>query len=457
MKTPKAMIAGAILASAVAAALPGCGVIQQAPMLPADAFVANRSNSASRSNSGDPLDHSGPLVYDAEHRPVKAPSPEQISISRTVREEVVPATQVATPADAASAPTEPSVLPTKPLPGDTTGQWQWVGCVLAVVNDEPIYADKVVERLDRPLRAEAKSGDETHFRAVAEDLIIKQVREFINNDVEFAAAQRGLEKGDDQIAKMVTAEWRKEQIRKAGGSEALARQRSKEEGFDFDESAREQYRTNLTRLYYQRKIYPLIQVSAQNMRDYYQANIRRYQTASAAKFRVSFIGAQATGGIEAAFDKAKKQVFEPAKAGADFADLASRFNDDPGLMRSKGAIGDEKGWMEKDAYAVVEVEAAVWNLKPGEVTEPVRGKDKGQDGYFVAKLDDLRIGKTEPFESQKVQDDIRDTLRREQFAKLREKHTRDLYEKAVIRENPDMRDAAMQMVMQRYRVWVASR
>ena len=458
MKNPIAGVAGAILASAVAAGLGGCGVIQPAPMLPADAFVASRSTLAP--SSGGPVDHSGPLIYDAQHRPVKAEGPDRLSISKTVREGVrAPATQVATP-EVANSPAEsgPSVVPGKPAaPGDTTGQWQWVGSVLAVVNGEPIYAHKVIDTVDRALQAEARSGDEAHFRAVAEDLVGKQIRDFIENDLEYAAAQRALEKGDEQIAKAVTGEWRKEQVRKAGGSEALARERAKEDGQDFDDLVRQQYRTNLTRLYYQRKIFPLIQVSAQDMRDYYQANIRRYQTASAAKFRAIFIGSQATGGREAALEKARRQVYEPAKAGADFADLASRVNDDPGLMKSKGAVGDEKGWMEKGAYAAEKVEQAVWDLKPGEVSEPIDAKDRGQDGFFVAKLEELRVGKTEPFDSQKVQDDIRETLRREQFAKLRELHRRDLVQKAVIRENPNMRDAAMEMVMQRYRGWVASR
>ena len=126
-------------------------------------------------------------------------------------------------------------------------------------------------------------------------------------------------------------------------------------------------------------------------------------------------------------------------------------------MASKGAVGDDKGWMEKGAYASEKVEQAVWQLRPGQVTPPIDAPHHGQDGFYVAKLEDLQPGVSEPFESQKVQDTIHEMLRRQQFAKLREIHRRDLMQKAVIRENPDMRNAAMEMVMQRYRVWVASR
>ena len=46
-----------------------------------------------------------------------------------------------------------------------------------------------------------------------------------------------------------------DQVRKASGSEALARQRAAEEGEDFEELTKQQYRINMTRLYYQKKIF----------------------------------------------------------------------------------------------------------------------------------------------------------------------------------------------------------
>ncbi len=193
------------------------------------------------------------------------------------------------------------------------------------------------------------------------------------------------------------------------------------------------------------------------MREYYQANPRQFQKSAAAKFRVIWISSEATGTRQEALEKATK-AYERAKAGEDFTHLAGEvYNDDPGLKKSKGAVGDEKGWMEKGAYASEKVEQAVWQLKPGEVTPPIDARRFGQDGFYVAKLEELQRGLSEPFESQKVQDEIRETLRREQFAKLRKAHRRALVERAVIRETPNMRELAMEMVMQRYRVWSAPR
>ncbi len=227
MNLTAAGLAGMILAASYVG---GCSGIQPTPTLPADAFVTNRQ--VIGPGSGQPVDHSGPLVYDAQHRPRVGESSGVEHISETVRESVKsPTDQAGSGNESDFPPPAPNPVPSTPLPpvvthpsGVTSGQWQSIGTVLAVVNGEPIYSHKVVNTLDRALAAEARTGTEDHFRSVAEDLVIKQIREFIDNDLEYAAAQQSLEKSDEQVAKFVTAEWRKEQVRKAGGSEALARQ-----------------------------------------------------------------------------------------------------------------------------------------------------------------------------------------------------------------------------------------
>ena len=136
--------------------------------------------------------------------PVTPLPPDSPRISRTVREEVkLPTPEALSTAERTDFPSaDPAVVPTTaPAVGQTTGQWQWVGSVLAVVNGEPIYAHKVINTLDRPLAAEAKA-ERRAFPLVAEDLVAKQIREFIDNELEYAAAERSLEKNDEQVAKM---------------------------------------------------------------------------------------------------------------------------------------------------------------------------------------------------------------------------------------------------------------
>lgn len=446
----------------LAIAVCGCDMISPAPYLPADAFVSNKP--VVGPGVGQGVTTPGALVYDQQRKPPAPNDTPQPSISPTVRDVVrptdsnpgvisAPATQEATTLPATQEAATQPVATTQGAPGETTGRFQWVGGVVAVVNDEPIYADKVLNTLERSLAAEARSSDEQRFKSVAEDLITKQVREFIENDLEYAAAKTELDKKDMQIATFVTGEWRKEQIRKAGGSEAIARQRAADDGQDFDELCKQQLRISVTRLYYQNKIFPLIQVTGSDMRQYYQANIRQFQKSSAAKYRVIFISSEATGSANAALEKAKS-IYQRATGGESFETMAGQINDDPVLKGSHGRVGSNNGWMEKGEWVVEKVEAAVWSLKPGEVTAPIAARDGRVDGFWVARLEELRADDSKSFEDERVQDEIRELLRRQQFAKRREEHRRNLIEKAVIRENPRMVDVVMQMVMQRYHVWI---
>jgi hypothetical protein len=461
-------VAGMVLAGMLAAGQFGCSLpalTQPTPRLSADAFVRDRPD------AGQGVDRGGFVAVDGHRRPVRPVSEDPV-ISDTVREVVKspvpedigpapesnpPGTQPANTA-AITADAEATTQATQPAqrPGVAVGQFQWVGCVVARVDGEPIYADKVLTTLDHSLAAEARAGDERRFRAVAKDLVVKQITEFIDNELEYAAAKKALEKKDQNIAKLLTAEWRKEQIRKAGGSEAEAKKRAAAEGFDFEELARQQYRINMTRLYYQSKIFPLIQIRAEDMRQFYQVNIKKFQKPAAVKFRVLWVSADKAGGRNEALKKAD-DIYERASKGENFSELAYRLSDDPSLSRTKGVVGNETGWMKKGEFIVEKVEDAVWALHPGEVSHPIDAKNRGMDGFWIAKLDQIDPGSSEPFENPKVQSAIRSVLHSQQLNKLREAHQQMLQRQAVVLQTEGAVDVTMQMVMQRYPVWVASR
>ncbi|MDB5289456.1 MAG: ppic-type ppiase domain protein [Phycisphaerales bacterium] len=450
-------VASMVLAGAAMAGLGGCG-IQPAPILSPEAFVQNRP--VIGDGVGQPVDRPGALVYDAEHNRQHLAS-EGERVSRRVQESVKgPEAAVAPGANGSDFPPPEPVAPaTQPAQEALApGQYQLVGSVLAVVNGQPIYANKVVNTLDRALAAEARKGDAAHFKQVAADLIARQINEFMSAELEFADAQTSLDRKDEQIARMATNRERNELITAAGGSEAMARQRAADEGVDFDEMMQQKFRTNMVRLYYQKKVLPLIQISASDMRQYYQANLSQFQKPAKAQFRVIKINPTASGGHDKAANKIA-DLYKRVKEGEDFADLAGRVNDDPVLMKRKGAVGDDKGWMEKGAYAVEKVDEAVWQMHPGEISPPIDGRDpiSGQNNLYLVKVDALEGGVTEPFESERVQSAIKDTLWHTQFNKLHDKHRQRLLDSAVKTVDQNAVEIALQMVMQKYPQWVAAR
>ena len=112
---------------------------------------------------------------------------------RPVEEEGFQGANAAPPRDVRPAP-PPATRPRDPAAApDTTGGYQLVGTVLAEVSDAPIFADKVLKPIDKVLAAQAARLDEPAFRRVAAETIDKQIREYVNTELEFAMAVKRLD------------------------------------------------------------------------------------------------------------------------------------------------------------------------------------------------------------------------------------------------------------------------
>jgi peptidyl-prolyl cis-trans isomerase D len=86
------------------------------------------------------------------------------------------------------------------------------------------------------------------------------------------------------------------------------------------------------------------------------------------------------------------QVLERIRGGADFAELAAEFSDDPG----SAANGGDLGWVERGVM-VPEFEQAGFALEVGAVSEPV----KTDFGYHLIQVTDLRGGSDATFEEMR--------------------------------------------------------
>lgn len=435
--------------------LAGCGQPAARP-LPTEQFLPRRQ--VQGVDRAQAVDQPGQLLVDTVNPPTRDPdavddSPVGIppSVQDTVQapgQETLQEGPDARAADRDARPAEETDHAADAGPAEAAlpeGSYQLVGTVLATVNTNPIYADHVLKVLEKPLQAEArKQPDEAAFKAVAADLISKQIAEFINAELEFATAQRRLDERHQAEARALTVQWRLQQVTEAGGSEELARKKWAAEGYDFEERVEEQYRTIMRQLYYARKEAPKIQVRQRDLRDYYEANREKeFTTHSAARFRVIKVDFERTGGREAALRKAQ-EVLKRAKAGEDFAAMAEAINDEAAFKRPLPPVA-------KGAFAIDEVEEAVWALEPGQVSDLI----ETEDAFYIARLEQKEAGRVVPFEE--AQEAIGRKLRMQQFAALRSKVQADLRRDAAIKTHPQMLQIALDMAMQRYPRWVATR
>jgi parvulin-like peptidyl-prolyl isomerase len=133
----------------------------------------------------------------------------------------------------------------------------------------------------------------------------------------------------------------------------------------------------------------------------------------------------------------------------EFAREASEVNDDRGLKLTGGRIGSNDGWLGRGAFAVKEVEDAVWALQPGQVSEVI----EVNNAFYIARLEDRKVGRVRSFDDQQVQKEIDARLRQPQVdARLKQLEQRLLRE-AVISPAQPVLEPVLEMAMQKYHDW----
>jgi parvulin-like peptidyl-prolyl isomerase len=345
----------------------------------------------------------------------------------------------------APATTAPSTQPMQ------SGVYMTLGGVVADVNGTPIYANTLLAMLDKEFSAKAKDMDAEQFRRFARGELENARDLSIRDEVEFAAADRGLSPDDKKLIDMVMTQYLQQKITEAGGSVELAKRKALTEGLTFEQLLHKHLRELTWDLYRQHHILPRVQVSVNDMRQFYKANVAQlYSQRNQARFRVIKIDPARLGGADsktAALERIRL-IRSKAVRGDDFASLASSENHDD-YLKARG--GDPGGWIERDSYRIDAVDKAIWKIQPGEVTDVI--EDDGV--FYIAKLEDRKLGKTQPFEDPAVQSDILNRLRTQQLSVLYEQLDYKLRSEAVIRgeRGDSLLDPAVDIAMQRYPQW----
>jgi parvulin-like peptidyl-prolyl isomerase len=413
--------------------------------------------------------------YHAQTQPTTQPSPSDTLAQKTTIGDPDAAKAARSPEQAANKvsaidPAVPTVPPAPqpappPVRGDTTGGYMLVGTVVAEANGQPIYADKILAKINDALAARAKQLERREFRIAATTLIGKQIMEDITNELEFAAAQRNVSEDDQQLATGLTTQFRQKEITKAGGSVSVVRARYAADGIDFDERVKEEYRKNMIQIFYYKKVFPKVQISADDMRRFYELNLdRMFTEKSEVLFRLVRVSVKDAGGVKDAWDDMKR-VQEMLARGDNFADVAASKYNDRTLARQRGymevkrnevgqVLKDDKGepvgmWFQKGAMKVEDLEKAIFALNIGEMTTVI----DGGDALYLAKLEAKKSGSVKVFESEEVQKEIFRIMTAEQRAELRRKEQKKLMDAAVTRTDERAAEDAVEMAMQKYAIW----
>lgn len=148
-----------------------------------------------------------------------------------------------------------------------------------------------------------------------------------------------------------------------------------------------------------------IQVSEQDVKDYYASHREEFNTPEERHARHILFRIDPDASEQAVTEARTKAeaVLAEIRAGKDFAVLAREQSQDPGSAKDGGDLGFFGRGVMDPAF-----EQAVFALRKGEVSEPVRS----DFGFHIIKLEDVRGGEAKPL--AQVQEAIRLKLRDDQ-------------------------------------------
>ena len=148
-----------------------------------------------------------------------------------------------------------------------------------------------------------------------------------------------------------------------------------------------------------------VEVNEQKLREFYdQVAAERYTTTERRRARHILVE---SGSDDAAAQAKAEKLTAEARAGADFAALATKNSDDPGSKEQGGDLG----WSMRDSF-VGPFADALFAMQPGEIKGPV----KTQFGYHVIKLEGVEPGAQRSFDD--VRAELESDYRREQAQAL---------------------------------------
>jgi len=163
-------------------------------------------------------------------------------------------------------------------------------------------------------------------------------------------------------------------------------------------------------------LYKAEQTEVWNKTSVTDSSLRRYFSENRDKF--AFPERVKIGEIEVESDTTALMLYDSLKHGADFASLATRWNEDPDL-RSKGGL---RGFQTVDTNEVIKQAAA---LEPGEVSDPIE-LDNG--GYAIVKLYAKEPARRKTFEeagaevSNDYQEHISKALEKQWVDRIKQKY-----------------------------------
>jgi len=288
--------------------------------------------------------------------------------------------------------------------------------VWAVVNGTEIKRDEVEKYYRTRINPEAQ---ETSPEEVLSGKL-NVVEQLINNEILLERAKKlNLEASDGEVEDKFTE-------LKSGYTEEEFQKKLKDGGMTVDDLKKDLRRQLSIQKLLNREVAAKVTITDQDVTDFYNTNRNQFNVADA-QYRISQIvitprkdqmirnrkNDDATNEAEA--ERKAKMLEDKLNSGADFAQLAMDYSEDP----NTSATGGDLGYIPESSLNAPQTDPVlkrmVLSLKPGQVSPPIVLKDSIRILKLVAREAAGQRGINDP----QVQQMIRDTLRNRKEQLLR--------------------------------------
>ncbi|MDI6689813.1 MAG: peptidylprolyl isomerase [Actinomycetota bacterium] len=283
------------------------------------------------------------------------------------------------------------------------------GCakkVAATVNDEKIYLSEVEKELEvlKAKHAELFKGakgkeyEKTFKKNILDSMIEKELGIQEAKKQGIRVSEKEVESRYNQMKKMFpSTKSFEEALKKAGLTPSKFKVRLREQ------LLMDKIWTKVTKG---------IEVSEEEMAEYYEKNKNRFKEPEKVKTRHILLGSE----------KEAKDILKKLKDGEDFGELAKKYSMDKATKDQGGSLD----WMAREQLAPEFADAA-FRLNPGEISDVV----KTQYGFHIIKLEEKKTEHQKSFEE--VKDQAKQELLRERQTKKYQAWVKKLRKKAKIK------------------------
>jgi len=288
--------------------------------------------------------------------------------------------------------------------------------VWAVVNGVEIKRDEVEKYYHSRINPEAQETSPEEILSGK----LNVVEQLINNEILLERAKKqSLEASDGEVEDKFTE-------LKSPYTEEEFQKKLKDGGMTVDDLKRDLRRQLSIQKLLNREVAAKITITDQDVTDFYNSNRNQFNVAEA-QYRISQIvvtprkdaqvrnrkNDDATNDAEA--QRKAKMLQDKLNSGADFAQLAMDYSEDP----NTAATGGDLGYIPESSLNAPQTDPmlkkAVVSLKPGQVSPPIQLRDSIRILKLVAREASGQRGVNDP----QVQQMIRDTLRNRKEQLLR--------------------------------------